>query len=269
MWFRRTSSESEGFGGLKRQEIVRALWLILAGAVVASLAFGPVIPIHDQTDWNLHITAQPVGVFLIIISVLALSLVDADRDYKLFMRVILAIQIAHLASSVVGWFPSASDSGTGVVRIFIECLVIFSAIGFCKCLQWFCQDSRLWKSARGWRTTSTVFICYGGMLGLVEFIRLLALLKVLDLHQTPDPNSPPGLPSWFLFFVPALVGLPIAFAMSILRMNKDMVREESAEARPVPILPDRPSRGRVRSELGPADSAGPETSEIEPSSAEE
>jgi hypothetical protein len=213
------------FGGLTPQQIIRPLWLIFVGGVMFSLSFGVTIGSHGPDGWSLHLTDQPIGAALLAIGVWRLSRIDLGRDYAWLMRFILAVAILQIAASIADVFPLPQDPVIDLARIFLAFTSIVASIGFCVCMRWFCQDTRLWRSAKGWLRAIIVFSCSSVPFALFNLLLLLVALQIVHVQR---PASAGGSWSWwYLLLVPFIVGPPLALLLCILQMGREMGRRQA------------------------------------------
>jgi hypothetical protein len=210
------------FGGLTSQQVLRPLWFIFVGSVLCCICIAIKIGTYRLSD-------QPLGALLITIGVLLLSRFDVGRDYTLLMRFIVLVAFLQIIATASDIFPPPKDPLFALLHIFLDLASIAAGIAFGYCMGWFCQDTRLWRSAHRWQQASIVFWISGTLLALLEFFFLLIILKLLQIPQFSDTQ--PSLP-WPWNLLPALfIVLPsLALLYSILQMDRDMKRRHAREA---------------------------------------
>jgi hypothetical protein len=211
------------FGGMTSQQVIRPLWFVLIGGVMCCISAGIKIGTYRLSD-------QPVGALLITIGVWQLSRIDVGRDYMLIMRSIVLVAFLQIVGSVSDVFPPSQDPLMALLHIFLSLASIASGIAFGYCMGWFCQDTRLWRSAKRWQQATIVFWVCGCLLAVVEF---LFLLIILNLIQLPQPfGGQAGFPwwPWYLALVPFIVLPWAALLRCILQMDHDMERRGVREA---------------------------------------
>jgi hypothetical protein len=139
------------------------------------------------------------------------------------MRLILVISLFEFSATVADFFPTSGDPLIALARIFIGLAWTASGIAFCICMRWFCQDTGLRRSARGWLKTTTVF-CFAAVPMVIS--QLIMLSMVLHISRTGPSDAIPES-WWILLLILSMAVPPLTFLLNILQMRREMRRREA------------------------------------------
>jgi hypothetical protein len=242
MWNSNTTSEAGRLGGLTRQQVFRALWLIFVGGLICSISFGIRIFLSSKGRPISRFNTEPLGAVLIALGLWSFAWLDLDQDYKVVIRLVFVVAVLRVVATVADWFPLATDPTFRLVRILFEVLSLVALVAFFRCMQWFCLDTRMRRSARGWRYTTVGAFFYALVAGSLQSIVLFEMLKIVEAQPAPVTSSA-AQAWWGLLMVVLLAAPPLAMLGCILRMRGEIERVDAAETRTVVPLGNEDRNG--------------------------